>query len=323
MVEKFGKIALEEHFIPENFMDYWLPSVEGLPPAAIEYLRKSLFDMGDARIEKMDKNGVDIAVLSIAGPGAQCDKDSNVATRRARESNDFLVEKIARHPTRYRGFAHLGMQQPKEDAKELERCVKEFGFVGALINGQTNGRYLDEDFFAPLWEASQALKAPLYLHPGDPEQTYAALKGQLQLRRPAWEWTVETATHALRMVFNGTFERFPNARLILGHMGETIPYGLWRFDSRAKFNASPTKRTQPPSFYIKRNLAVTISGVNSIEPLQCALGALGTDKVMFAADYPFENMEDASDFIDTAGISDDVRKKVCSGNAAALLGIKI
>ncbi len=323
MAQGFGKIALEEHFIPENFMDYWLPSVAGLPDKAIDYLRRSLLDLGDARIEMMDKNGIDISVLSIAGPGAQCDADANVATRRARESNDFLAEKIAKHPNRYRGFAHLGMQQPAEDAKELERCVKQLGFVGALINGNTKGRYLDEDYYAPLWEVSQALSAPLYLHPGDPEETYAALRGQLQLRRPAWEWTVETATHALRMIFNGTFERFPNARLILGHMGETIPYGLWRFDSRAKFNASPTARKHPPSFYIKRNLFVTISGVNSIEPLQCALGALGSDKVMFAADYPFEDSADASEFIDGAAVTDDIRRRVCSQNAAALLGIKV
>lgn len=320
---QFGKIALEEHFLPEDFMDYWLPSVAGLPQGAIDRLRNALIDTGDARIEMMDRNGVDISVLSVAGPGAQCEQDTSVALRRARESNDLLAEKIARHPTRYRGFAHLCMQDPAEDAKELERCVKQLGFVGALINGQTRGRYLDEDYFAPLWEVSQALKAPLYLHPGDPEETYAALRGQLQLRRPAWEWTVETATHALRMVFNGTFERFPHARLILGHMGETIPYGLWRFDSRAAFNASPTARKHPPSYYIKRNLAVTISGVNSLEPLNCALGALGTDKVMFAADYPFEDTKDASEFIDNAAISDDLRRKVCSQNAAALLGIKV
>ncbi len=318
-----GKIALEEHFIPGNFMDYWLPSVAGLPQQAIEYLREILLDLGDKRIEMMDKNGIDISVLSIAGPGAQCETNADLATKRARESNDFLAEKVARHPKRYRGFAHLAMQQPEEDAKELERCVKELGFVGALINGNTKGRYLDEDFYAPLWEVSQSLKAPLYLHPGDPEETYEALRGQLQLRRPAWEWTVETATHALRMIFNGTFERFPDARLILGHMGETIPYGLWRFDSRAKFNASPTQRKHPPSYYIKRNLVVTISGVNSIEPLQCALAALGEDKVMFAADYPFEDPADASEFIDNAAIADEVRRKVCSANAAALLGINL
>lgn len=323
MAASFGKIALEEHFIPADFMDYWLPSVQGLPPQAIEYLRTSLLDLGAGRIEMMDRNGVDIAVLSIAGPGAQCDADANVATRRARQANDYLAEQITKYPKRYRGFAHLGMQQPSEDARELERCVTQLGFVGALVNGNTKGRYLDEDFYAPLWETAQALKAPLYLHPGDPEETYAALRGQLQLRRPAWEWTVETATHALRMVFNGTFERYPDARLILGHMGETLPFGLWRFDSRAKFNASPTARRHPPSFYIKRNLAVTISGVNSIEPLQCALGALGTDKVMFAADYPFEDPADASGFIDTAAIPDDVRRKVCSTNAAQLLGIKL
>jgi 2,3-dihydroxybenzoate decarboxylase len=315
------KIALEEHFLPPDFIDYWLPSVAGLPEGAINNLRTRLLDFGAQRQDSMDEAGIDLAVLSLSGPGVQVEPDTAIAVRRAAQANDFLATEVLRNPRRYAGFAHLAMQDPLAAANELERCVKQLGFCGALINGQTGGHYLDEDMYAPFWERAQALNAPIYLHPGDPAETYCALRGQLQLRRPAWEWTVETATHALRMIFNGTFERFPGATLVLGHMGETIPYQLWRFDSRAAFNASPTARKHPPSFYAKRNLKVTISGVCAVEPLRCALDVLGEDNVMFAADYPFENPLEAAEFIDAAQMSDTTRDKVCRTNAERVFSL--
>lgn len=315
------KIALEEHFLPPDYLDYWADSVAGLPEPAIDNLRRRLLDFGELRLASMDEAGIEIAVLSLAGPGVQCEPDVATATRRAKEANDFLAGEIAKNPKRYRGFAHLALQDPKGAADELERCVSQLGFCGALINGQTGGHYLDEDMYAPFWERAEALNAPIYLHPGDPFRTYHALDGQLQLRRPAWEWTVETGTHALRMIFNGTFERFPGATLVLGHMGETIPYQLWRFDSRAKFNASPTKRKEPPSFYARRNLKVTLSGMNDLAPLVCATTALGAEAVMFAADYPFEIATEASEFIDHADIGDATRQQVCWDNAARIFNI--
>ncbi len=316
------KIALEEHFLPPDYLDYWAPSVAGLPEKAIANLQRRLLDFGDERLASMDEAGIEIAVLSIAGPGVQCETDTATGLRRAKESNDYLAGQIAKNPSRYRGFAHLAMQDPKGAADELERCVKQLGFCGALLNGQTHGHYLDEDMYSVFWERAAALNAPIYLHPADPFRTYHALEGQLQLRRPAWEWTVETGTHALRMIFNGTFERFPGATLVLGHMGETIPYQLWRFDSRAAFNASPTSRKHPPSFYAKRNLKVTISGMCDLAPLQCAVTALGEASVMFAADYPFEEPREAAEFIDHAKVSDATRQAVCWDNAAKVFGIK-
>ncbi|HXK54080.1 MAG TPA: amidohydrolase family protein [Hyphomicrobiales bacterium] len=201
--------------------------------------------------------------------------------------------------------------------------MRELGFCGALINGQTLGHYLDEERFFPFWERAQELAAPIYLHPADPERTYAALEGQRLLRRPTWEWTVETATHALRMVFNGTFERFPGARLILGHMGETLPYLLWRLDSRAMLYREPGDPRPLPSGYIKRNIPVTISGAYSDEPLACALAALGEDNIMFAADYPFEDPQVAGDFMRAARISESVRAKIASQNAIRLLNLDL
>jgi 2,3-dihydroxybenzoate decarboxylase len=241
------KIALEEHFLPPFLVDYWEPTVAGMPRPTYDAIKARLFDCGELRLADMDRAGIAVAVLSVAGPGVQVEKDAAVASRLAREANDFLAEMVARHPTRYQGFAHVALQDPRGAADELDRAVRELGFRGALINGQTLGHYLDEDRFSPFWERAEDLGVPVYLHPADPERTYAALEGQRQLRRPTWEWTVETASHALRMVFNGTFDRFPKATLILGHMGETIrgrclrrsSAGMCRSQSRVFLPTSP------------------------------------------------------------------------------------
>lgn len=226
------KIALEEHFLTPDMIDYWLPTVETIPQKVADRLRGQLLDFDGERLETMDKAGIDIAILSLSGPGVQAEPDTAAAIRRARLANDFLAEKIARHPTRYGGFAHLAMQDGKAAAEELDRCVSQLGFHGAMIDGQTNGHYLDEPQYDVFWERAAALDAPVYLHPADPEVAYAGLRGHEKLKRATWEWGVETATHALRIVFGGVFERHPKARLALGHLGETLPYLLWRFDSR-------------------------------------------------------------------------------------------
>lgn len=313
------KIALEEHFLPSALIEYWEPTVAGMPRATYDLIKGRLQDTGAQRLDDMDAAGIDIAVLSVAGPGVQIEQTPEQAIRLARIANDDLVERIAASPERYAGFAHLPLQSPAGAADELDRCVRDLGFRGALINGQTLGHYLDEERFFPFWERVEALDVPVYLHPADPVKTYAALEGQKQLRRPTWEWTIETATHALRMVFNGTFERFPKAQLILGHMGETLPYLLWRLDSRALLYREPGDPRPLPSGYIRRNIPITISGVFANEPLTCALAALGEDRVMFAADYPFENTRVAGEFLDTAAIADEVRRKIAYSNAERLL----
>ena len=317
------KIALEEHFLPSILTEQWEPTVAGMPRSTYDLIKSRLGDTGSQRLDNMDAAGIDIAVLSVAGPGVQVVRDTAEATRLARQANDDLAARIAVHPDRYVGFAHLALQDAEAAANELERCVRTLGFRGALINGQTLGHYLDEERFYPFWERAEALGAPVYLHPADPEKTYAALEGQQQLRRPTWEWTVETATHALRMVFNGTFERFPAAQLILGHMGETLPYLLWRFDSRALLYREPGDPRPLPSGYIHRNIPITISGVFANEPLNCAIAALGEDRVMFAADYPFEDGVGAGRFLDGAAISDATRLKVARSNAERLLRLPV
>lgn len=311
------KIALEEHFMCAGFEDYWQTTVADVDPAILSKLVARLSDFGAERLEAMDRAGIARAVLSLSGPGVQIERDTAVACRKARQCNDVLAREIQKRPDRYSGFAHLALQDPAAAADELSRCMGELGFCGAMINGHTNGRYLDDPVLYPFWERAQALGALIYLHPADPVATSAALAGHRGLRRATWEWTVETGSHALRLVFSGLFDRFPGAKLGLGHLGETLPFLMWRFDSRAKLYG--VKLGRRPSEYIRDNIVVTTSGMCAPDPLICAIGGLGSDHVMFAADYPFESAEEAAEFIDHAPIADDVRADICFNNAARLL----
>jgi 2,3-dihydroxybenzoate decarboxylase len=314
------KIALEEHFMAPGFVEYWEGTVADVPRSARETLLSRLSDFGDARLDAMDKAGIARAALSLTGPGVQIEPDRATAVRKAAQANDFLAEQVQKRPDRFIGFAHLAMQDPTAAASELERCVKQLGFKAAMINGQTLGRYLDDRAYDPFWEAAQDLGAPIYIHPADPVRQPGSFADYKELTRATWGWTVETASHALRLIFGGVFDRFPGATLILGHMGETLPYLLWRLDSRAKLYDA--KLNREPSDYIRDNIAITISGVYSQEPFDCALRALGADRVMFAADYPFESSQAAASFIDEAAIDETVREAVCTGNAKRILRLE-
>jgi 2,3-dihydroxybenzoate decarboxylase len=313
------KIALEEHFLSPGLVDYWKPTVTEVAPAFAEQLFKRLTDFDGARLETMDKAGIAKSVLAISGPGVQAEGDPAIATKKAREANDFLAKEIHKRPDRYAGFAHIAVQDAKGAADELERCMRDLKFCGAMINGHTNGLYLDDRSLDPFWERAEALGAVVYIHPTDPLTPAPVLNGVPALRRATWEWGFETGSHALRLVFSGLFDRFPKARVALGHMGETLPYLLWRFDSRAKLYG--VELAKPPSQYIKENIWVSVSGVFAAEPLRCAVDALGRDRVMFAADYPFENAEEAGHFMDGVAIEASLRADVAYNNAAKLLGI--
>ena len=315
------KIALEEHFLSPGFEDYWRGTMGGVEAKRVSDLFARLTDFGEMRLKAMDGAGIARAVLSISGPGVQCERDVATARRRARDSNDFLAGEIAKRPDRYSGFAHLAMQDPKAAADELERCMRELKFCGAMINGHTNGQYLDHPDLTPFWERAAALRAPIYIHPTDPVSPAPALAGHDGLRRATWEWGFETGSHALRLVFSGLFDRFPRARVVLGHLGETLPFLLWRFDSRAKMYGVKLKKK--PSDYIKRNFAVTLSGMFSAEPLACSLAALGGDCVMFAADYPFEQIAEAGKFLDKTPLSKKIREDVAFRNAEKYFGLSV
>jgi 2,3-dihydroxybenzoate decarboxylase len=278
-----------------------------------------LNDFGDQRLEAMYRAGIERAVLSLTGPGVQIERDTATAVRKARECNDFLAREIQKRPECYSGFAHLPMQDAHAAADELERCIKELKFCGAMINGHTNGQYLDHPDLHPFWQKVETLDTVIYLHPADPVTPAPVLEGHKGLRRATWEWGFETGSHVLRLIFGGHFDRFPRARLALGHMGEALPFLLWRFDSRAKLYG--IKLSKLPSEYVRDNIVVTTSGMCSAEPLACTIGALGHERVMFSADYPFESVDVAGEFIDHVHLTEQVREDICFNNAARLLGL--
>ena len=314
------KIALEEHFMHPEFFEYFGTTAINISPSLFGKAREALLDFGERRLAAMDQIGIEKSVLSLAGPGVQAETRTETATRLAQRVNDFLAVEMAKNPARYGGFAHLAVQDPATAADELERCMGDLGMQGAMINGQTGGTYLDDDRYAPLWERAADLGAPIYIHPNNPPEQVHMYHDHPELFGPVWSWTVETATHALRLVFSGVFDRFPNARLILGHMGETLPYLLWRLDSRWEISNRGAMRLElPPSAYFRRNIWVTTSGVCADAPLRCAMDAMGEDRVLFAVDYPFEQPAEAHDWIEAAPITDAQRRKICYDNAASLL----
>jgi 2,3-dihydroxybenzoate decarboxylase len=313
------KIALEEHFLCPAMEDYWKTTVADVDPQILAKIVGRLSDFGEQRLAAMDAAGIVRAVLSLSGPGVQVERDTATAIRNAKSANDFLAHEIQKNSARYSGFAHLPMQDPGAAADELSRCVNDLKFSGAMINGHTNGQYLDDRALDPFWARAEELGALIYLHPADPPAPMPVLEGVKALKRATWEWGVETGSHALRLIFGGVFDRFPGARLALGHLGEALPFLLWRFDSRAKLYG--VKLARSPSDYVRQNIVVTTSGMFSAEPLHCTITALGADRVMFSADYPFESVEEASAFMDTVPLSDSVRQQISFGNAEKILGL--
>lgn len=318
------KIALEEHFITADFLkDTQEQDFAAMNPDMAADFQARLLDFDNLRIKAMDEAGIDISVLSLTDPGIQGIADTNTAIELAYKTNDLLAERISKHAKRFRGFACLPMQDPVSAAKELERCVEIHGFLGGLINGQTQGSYLDEEKFYPFWKKVEELSVPIYLHPGSPQHMPRNYKDHHELAGPLWGWTVETGTHALRLVFSGLFDRFPGIKIILGHMGETLPYLLWRLDSRWNIIKHPKNLKKVPSQYIKENFYVTTSGVCANGPLGCAIQELGEDRVMFSVDYPYESSKIAAKFIEGAPLSKEVLEKICYKNAERLLNLKI
>lgn len=317
-MNKTPKIALEEHFSAPGFGEYSSKFTRVLPADFVAKLDAKLADFDDQRLREMDAGNIEYVVLSQTMPGVQAEADRGTAVRRARENNEFLVERVARHPQRFGAFAHVALQDAAAAANELERTVVEYGFKGAMINGHTLGRYYDGAEFDVFWERAQALGVPIYLHPNAFSQPPALLEGMPVLQGAAWGWGVETAGHALRLLFGGVFDRFPRLNLLLGHMGEALPYQRWRLDSRFAAYPSGIKLARKPSEYIGSNILITTSGVCSAPALVGAIGELGAQAVLFSVDYPYESTAEACTFIEEAPLTDRTRALVCHGNARRL-----
>jgi len=316
-------IALEEHFVTPELAGYGAGTATIAQPGAWREASRRLLDFTEERLPQLDEAGIDVEVLSLNSPGIQAETDAATAVRKASEVNDFLAGVIAEHPTRFSGFAALPLQDPGAAAKELDRAVSQLGLRGALVNAHTQGRYLDDPELRVLWERAEALDVPLYLHPANGFDSAHVLSGHPELIGPMWSWGTDTATHALRLIFGGVFDDFPNAKLLLGHMGEGLPFVLWRLDSRWGFhNHHGIELTrEKPSDYLRHNLWITTSGVCSPAPLLGAMLALGADHILFGTDYPFESIGTAARFLQTAPISEADREKISFRNAESLLGL--
>ncbi|AQW54329.1 MULTISPECIES: amidohydrolase family protein [Streptomyces] len=317
-------IALEEAFtIPELFARQ--PSTPQKIQVSDQYAkdcRRRLADFEEHRLPEMDAHGIDIQVLSLSVPGIQADTDAGAAVDNARFANDHLARTIARHPTRFKGFAALPLQDPAAAVIELKRCVEQLGFRGALVNDHTQGRYLDHPAYGELWSALEELRVPLYLHPGSlPRDDWHVMRGRPEMYGASWSWQAETGGHAMRLIYAGVFDRHPGATLILGHLGEFLPFQRSRFDSRYRSLQVDAPLERMPSQYFGSNILITTSGVLAPEAVQAAVLSIGAEAVMFAIDYPYESTAEAVDSIEKCDLSPEVKEKIAHLNARRVLGI--
>lgn len=325
-VNSMKKICVEEHWGSpemEEIRTQWRART-GFPvsmdPKALPLIPPRLRDFEETRLPLMDQSGVTMQVLSTSSPGVQGLADAAAAIVAARKINDNQAEIIRKYPGRFAGFAAVPTQDPKAAADELERTVTQLGFKGAMILGHTNGEYLDLEKFWIIWERAEALGVPIYLHPAEPLVDQIKIyDGRPEFMGPAWSWGVETGTHALRIIGAGVFDAFPKATLILGHVGEMLPYMTVRIDEGYEMTFHKKKLKKLPSDYIRENIMITTSGKYSPGALICALRELGADRILFAGDYPWVTPKEAVDLIEQVPMSDGDREKIYHLNAERLL----
>jgi gamma-resorcylate decarboxylase len=320
-----GKIAIEEHCA---IADTLRESAEYAVPGQLNVLERRLLDMDGERLSEMDEHGIGFAVLSINAPGVQSVFDRALAIEVARRGNDALAAAVARHPDRYAGFAALPMQDPDAASAELARAVNDLGFKGAMVNGFSQVGdsdtiiYYDDPIYRPFWATVAQLGVPFYLHPRDPLPNRMPIyDGHPWLRGASWAFGVETATHALRLMASGIFDAHPKLTVILGHLGEMLPYNIWRFDHRVTKRPREIPAKRRFGEYLRSNFYVTTSGNFHTPTLTCAIAEMGADRVLFSVDYPFEEVVDAAAWFDKAEISESDRVKIGRTNAAKLFNI--
>ena len=319
-----GEIGLEEHFALEETL---ADSKGQMPDVIWPQLRERLLDIQEKRLRLMDAHGMELMLLSLNAPAVQAVADPARAVDLAARTNDYLAEEVARRPDRFQGLAALPMQDPDGAARELERCVRELGFRGALVNGfsEIAGMgapiYYDLTQYQGFWAAAEGADVPFYLHPRNPlPQDARIYQGHPWLMGPTWAFGQETAVHALRLMASGLFDRHPGLQIILGHMGEGLPYSMWRIDNRNAWMklkpAYPAK--MPLADYFQANFYLTTSGNFRTQTLVDAMLEIGADRILFSTDWPFENIDHAADWFDACSISEADRLKIGRTNARRL-----
>lgn len=321
------KIALEEHFGASD-PDIVQQSATHFTPEAWPAHRQMLLDIHEDRLRLMDECGIEKAVLSLLSPGIQSLHQPGHAVDWARRLNDYAAKQVAQRPDRFASFAALPLQDPDQATAELRRAVTDLGLVGGLVNGfsqigdETTIVYLDDPRYADFWAAVEELNAPIYLHPRDPlEATSPQYAGHPWLYGSAWAFSVETATHALRLMGSGLFDRHPGINIILGHLGELLPFNIWRTDHRLAVAPRGLAVNHTFGHYLRSNFYLTTSGNFRTPALLNALQEVGADRLLFSADYPFEDMREAAEWFDRLELNDADLHKIAYGNAEALLSL--
>jgi 5-carboxyvanillate decarboxylase len=292
-----------------------------------ETILRRLLDVETERLSIMDQYGIDVHLLSLTSPGVQL-LDADGATALARSANDRLADTIKRHPTRFAGLGSFAPQDPKRAAKEIDRAITDLKLNGMIVNSHTNSEYLDDQKYWDIFEALSGLHAALYIHPRNvPQHVEDLMNGRLNLDGAIWGFQMETGLHAMRLIVSGVFDQFPNLKIVLGHMGEGVPYWLYRIDYMYNVFAAPGRgrfRTKKmPSDYIKENFVVTTSGMNDHAVLRYCHEALGPDNIMFAIDYPYQDTKGAADFINSAKLPQADLEKIAHGNAERIFRISM
>ncbi|MGA3125669.1 MAG: amidohydrolase family protein [Candidatus Korobacteraceae bacterium] len=322
-----SKIAIEEHMAPSGTLDRVPDRFE---PEAWRKLSHALVDIHGQLLSEMDAANIEMSVLSLTSPGIQAIPDRKKAVEVAQRSNDCLAEQVAKNPKRFQAFAAVPMQDPEAASRELVRCVKELGFRGVLVNGfsqidaEDSVAYYDRPQFWDFWATVEALDVPFYLHPREvlPSQM-TFLEDHPWLGNSTWAFTVDTATHALLLMSSGLFDKYPKLTVILGHLGETLPFLMWRVDNRLSKTPKGCPAKKKLDEYFKNNFYVTTSGQFCTQSLLNSMAWLGADRILFSVDYPFEKVSDGANWFDnlkaTKAISDTDWVKLARGNAEKLL----
>lgn len=328
------RIACEEAFaLPEQVEIYralgrsnWRDPDVGFwrfaEEAAYRDILDGLLDLGEGRLATMDAHGVDMQLLLLTSPGVQV-LTPEAGTALARLANDRAAEAVAAHPDRFAALAAIAPQDPAGAVAEMERAVRTLGMHGFVVNSHTDGHYLDEDRFRPILEAAEALDRPIYIHPRILPADAAGPYRAYGLTGGLWGYAAETGLHAMRMIMGGVFDRHPRLKVVLGHMGEGLPYWLYRMDYmyRLRERREPGPLAHPPSHYVRTNFAITTSGMNDPDVLAFCIAKLGADSILWAIDHPYQETAEAVEFMAGAPVSEADRAKMFGGNAQRVFGL--
>lgn len=301
------------------------------PHVSLSYpsvLEERMLDLGDARIELMDRHGIAAQVISLTIPGTD-GLEADISLEQARAANDALADAVARHPGRYIGLASLAPMRAEESAEELERCVQQLGLRGVNMHSHVGDHYLDDRRFWPIFEAAERLGVPINIHPTCPHASMLApyLGYGWNLPGPGLGFGHEVAIEVARMIYGGVLDAFPQLQLMLGHCGEALPFWMYRLDfpylKPYAEEHGPPKLDRLPSEYLAQNCWYNCSGNFFLPALLTCLHAVGADRVLFASDYPYESYEESIRFIAAMPVAEADREKIIGGNARSLFGLDV